>query len=165
MQGLLEDLDLCASFSLCPLGLPASVFAALPPSSHAPVSPPSSWRPLIRPPPSRRVLEVDWLQPPGSCVLLVRCHPLPVCLEELKNAPSPGTSGLRIARRGLRSGAGWSSRAKPDNPSLIFGMIITCDSPPLPLLCVAGQMPSWVPLYLLLDCFHFSLPPSWGTTE
>lgn len=57
------------------------------------------------------LLSMSWRQigrsQPGSCVLLVLCHrrdtlenPLSICLEELKDALCPGTSGLRVARRG-----------------------------------------------------------------
>lgn len=53
--------------------------------------------------------EADWpqLSQLGSCVLLVLCHdrgaladPLCVCLEELKDALSPGTSSLPSGQKG-----------------------------------------------------------------
>lgn len=138
------------------------------------------------------LLSVSWRRigcsQPGSCVLLVLCHhrgalanPLSICLEELKDALSPGTSGLWVARRGpyrnctrrkrthmKADGQSWNHRQE----KLIIHHWSSQQSAhsiphhwPLHVspeqnwgyTCLVLRQFSRVPLHLLLDCFHFFL--------
>lgn len=127
--------------------------------------------------------EADRLQlsQPGSCVLLVLCHGggaladlLCVCLEELKDALSPGTFGLPSSQKGSvseivlgkRSQTGGDSggdghKSGTENRYLILGKILVTQHDVAVVVRQSGPASShrtrWFSGFFFFPCFFFVL--------